>query len=140
MSVYNKLLERQLKRYQRHNGKVPEEIHDLLSAISKSYDHYERDRKLPNLMLDPYFKRKMQKGQDNWRQIIALAATNGIPAPAFMSSLAYFDSYRSKRLPANLLQGQRDYFGAHTYERVDEPRGKKFHVDWPEADRPELKA
>lgn len=110
---------------------------DFLQKITEAY---ERDAKLQNLMLDPYFKKKMKQGQENWRKIVALAAEHGIPAPAFMSSLAYFDSYRAKRLPANLLQGQRDYFGAHTYERIDEPRGKKFHVDWPEPDRPELKA
>jgi 6-phosphogluconate dehydrogenase len=68
---------------------------------------------------------------------VALAVRHGIPVPAFGSALAYFDGYRSARLPANLLQAQRDYFGAHTYERVDAPRGKFFHVDWPDAKRPQ---
>ncbi len=71
---------------------------------------------------------------------MALAAQHGIPAPAFASALAYFDGYRSARLPANLLQAQRDYFGAHTYERVDAPRGKFFHVDWPDPKRPQQSA
>ena len=106
--------------------------------LQKITDAYARDKQLPNLLLDPYFKRQISKGQDNWREVVALAARAGIPCPAFMSALAYYDSYRSARRPANLLQAQRDYFGAHTYERVDEPRGRFFHVDWPEADRPEI--
>ena len=106
--------------------------------LQKITDAYKRDRKLPNLLLDPYFKKTIRAGQANWRKVIALAARSGIPCPAFMSSLSYYDSYRSDRLPANLLQAQRDYFGAHTFERVDQPRGKFFHVDWPEPDRPQL--
>jgi 6-phosphogluconate dehydrogenase len=69
---------------------------------------------------------------------VALAAQCGVPTPTFYSALSYYDSYRSARLPANLLQAQRDYFGAHTYERTDKPRGKFFHVDWPETKRPQL--
>jgi len=69
---------------------------------------------------------------------VTLAARSGVPAPAFMSALAYYDSYRTERLPAYLLQAQRDYFGAHTYERTDRPRGRRFHVDWPDPDRPEI--
>jgi len=99
---------------------------------------YRRDGGLVNLMLDAYFRRALQTGQESWRSIVALAARHGVPAPAFGSALAYFDGYRSARLPANLLQAQRDYFGAHTYERVDAPRGKFFHVDWPHPDRPQL--
>ena len=71
---------------------------------------------------------------------MSLAAENGIPVPTFASSLAYYDGYRADRLPANLLQAQRDYFGAHTYERVDQKRGKFFHIDWPEPKRPQLQA
>ena len=89
-------------------------------------------------MLDAYFRRALQAGQESWRSVVALAARHGIPAPAFGSALAYFDGYRSARLPANLLQAQRDYFGAHTFERVDAPRGKAFHVDWPHPARPQL--
>ncbi|MEM6447198.1 MAG: NADP-dependent phosphogluconate dehydrogenase [Cyanobacteria bacterium P01_D01_bin.123] len=101
-------------------------------------DAYERDSKLANLLLDPYFAEQMQASQDNWRTVVASAATLGIPTPTFSSALAYFDSYRSGFLPANLLQAQRDYFGAHTYERIDKPRGQFFHIDWPESDRPQL--
>jgi 6-phosphogluconate dehydrogenase len=86
---------------------------------------------------DPYFKRALAAGQESWREAVALAVRHGIPVPAFGSALAYFDGYRSARLPANLLQAQRDYFGAHTYERVDAPRGKFLHLDWPDPKRPQ---
>jgi 6-phosphogluconate dehydrogenase len=79
-------------------------------------------------MLDPFFKDILEKAQDNWRHVIASAATLGYPIPAFSSALAYFDSYRRERLPANLIQAQRDYFGAHTYERIDKPG--TFHTEW----------
>jgi 6-phosphogluconate dehydrogenase len=91
-------------------------------------------------MLDPYFKKAIHGGQQEWRDIVSLSAQHGISAPAFSSALAYYDGYRSAVLPANLLQGQRDYFGAHTYERTDKKRGQFFHIDWPEPDRPQLKA
>jgi len=106
--------------------------------LQKITEAYRRDPKLVNLMLDPYFKRALASGQDAWREVVGLAAKHGIPAPAFGSALAYFDGYRAARLPANLLQAQRDYFGAHTYERADAPRGKFFHVDWPDGKRPQL--
>jgi 6-phosphogluconate dehydrogenase len=106
--------------------------------LQKITDAYTRNGDLVNLLLDPYFNEQIQKGQTNWRKVVALAATNGVAAPAFMSALAYYDGYRSARLPANLLQGQRDYFGAHTYERTDAPRGKFFHLDWPEKGRPQI--
>ncbi|MEI8197319.1 MAG: NADP-dependent phosphogluconate dehydrogenase [Phycisphaerae bacterium] len=106
--------------------------------LQKITEAYTRNPNLVNLLLDPYFNEQVTKGQANWRKIVALAALDGIPAPAFMSALSYFDGYRSARPPANLLQGQRDYFGAHTYERVDQPRGKFFHLDWPETGRPQL--
>ena len=76
----------------------------------------------------------------SWRKFVALAATQGVPTPTFSSALAYYDSYRSARLPQNLLQAQRDYFGAHTYERVDEERGRFFHIDWPAPERPQIEA
>ena len=107
--------------------------------LQKITDAYQRDRKLANLLLDPYFRSQINKSQANWRKVVALAAQAGVPCPAFMSALSYYDSYRSSRLPANLLQAQRDYFGAHTYERTDRPRGEFFHVDWPEPGRPQLK-
>src|SRR5207248_6303883 len=93
---------------------------------------------LVNLLLDPYFNEQIKRGQGNWRRVASLAAQNGVAAPAFMSALAYYDGYRSPRLPANLLQAQRDYFGAHTYERTDQPRGHFFHLDWPEQGRPQI--
>ena len=80
----------------------------------------------------------MRQAQENWRKVVALAVECGVPVPTFSSALSYYDGYRSARLPANLLQAQRDYFGAHTYERTDRPRGEFFHIDWPEAGRPQL--
>ena len=107
--------------------------------LQKITDAYERNPKLANLLLDPYFKRKINAMQANWRHVVSIAAVTGVPCPAFMSALAYYDSYRSDRLPANLLQAQRDYFGAHTYERTDAKRGQFFHIDWPDPKRPQLK-
>ena len=83
-----------------------------------------------NLLLDPYFKGEIDRVQAGWRKVIAGAVTTGIPVPAFSTALAFYDSYRSERLPANLLQAQRDYFGAHTYERTDRPRGEFHHTNW----------
>ena len=108
--------------------------------LQKITEAYARNPNLANLLLDPYFNKTVKKAQENWRKVVSLAAECGVAAPTFASALAYYDSYRSARLPANLLQSQRDYFGAHTYERVDEKRGKFFHVDWPEAGRPEIQA
>ena len=106
--------------------------------LQKISDAFENDPELRNLMLDPYFKDALHAGQSAWRNVAATAALHGVAVPAFMSALAYFDGYRSAMLPANLLQAQRDYFGAHTYERTDEERGRFFHVDWPADGRPEL--
>jgi 6-phosphogluconate dehydrogenase len=106
--------------------------------LQKITDAYTNNSNLVNLLLDPYFNDQIKKGQGNWRRVVSLAASNGIAAPAFMSALAYYDGYRAERLPANLLQAQRDYFGAHTYERTDQPRGNFFHLDWPEQGRPQL--
>jgi 6-phosphogluconate dehydrogenase len=100
--------------------------------LNRITEAYERNPDLGSLMLDPFFKDILNTAQQNWREVVALAVSNGIPVPAFSASLGYYDSYRSARLPANLLQAQRDFFGAHTYERVDKPRGEFFHTDWPE--------
>ena len=81
-------------------------------------------------MLAPHFKRELRTSQKGWRNVIATAVKKGIPVPAFATALNFYDSYRSERLPANLLQAQRDYFGAPTYERVDKPRGEFFHTTW----------
>ncbi len=99
----------------------------FLGRIKEAFD---RDPNLPNLLLDPYFKKVVEKNQSAWRKVVCKAIGEGLPAMAFSSALAYFDGYRSANLPANLLQAQRDYFGAHTYERVDKPRGQFFHTEW----------
>ncbi|MEO3947578.1 NADP-dependent phosphogluconate dehydrogenase [Gorillibacterium sp. CAU 1737] len=91
-------------------------------------DAYDRDSGLKNLLLDSYFKGVVESYQDAWRSVVAAAVTRGVPVPAFSSALAYYDSYRTERLPANLLQAQRDYFGAHTFERVD--KEGVFHHNW----------
>jgi len=85
---------------------------------------------LNNLLLDPYFKDQVVAAQPGWRRVVAKAVQKGLPVPAMSSALAFFDGYRRERLPANLLQAQRDYFGAHTYQRVDKPRGEYFHTNW----------
>ncbi len=95
-------------------------------------DAYRADPALSNLMLAPFFKDLLNEFQQNWREVISMATLAGIPVPAFSASLGYYDSYRSAVLPANLLQAQRDFFGAHTYERIDKPRGVMSHTDWPE--------
>ena len=106
--------------------------------LQKITEAYRANPGLANLLLDPYFNKTIQKAQANWRAVVALAALCGISVPTFASALAYYDGYRSARLPANLLQAQRDFFGAHTYERVDEKRGKFFHIDWPVPSRPQV--
>ena len=98
--------------------------------LGKIKEAFDKNPELSNLLLDPFFKDKVVKAQDGWRRVVAAAAMNGIPVPAFSTALNYYDGYRSARLPANLLQAQRDYFGAHTYERVDKPRGEFFHTNW----------
>ncbi len=105
--------------------------------LHKINDAFMRDPNLPNLLLDPYFKEVVEKAQDKWRKVVTSAVDLGIPTPAFSSALAYFDSYRSAQLPANLIQTQRDYFGAHTYERVD--KKGVFHTEWMLEDRPEIR-
>ena len=98
--------------------------------LGKIKDAFDKKPKLTNLLLDDYFKGEIKKSQKGWRNIVAIAAKRGIPVPAFSTALSFFDSYRSAVLPANLLQAQRDFFGAHTYERVDKPRGQFFHTNW----------
>ena len=93
-------------------------------------DAFEKDPALTNLLLDSFFEEAIRQAQSAWRRVVATAVTLGIPMPAISSALAYYDGYRTARLPANLLQAQRDYFGAHTYERVDRPRGEFFHTNW----------
>jgi 6-phosphogluconate dehydrogenase len=98
--------------------------------LGKIKDAFDRNPNLTNLLLDPYFKSEVERAQAGWRRACAAAVTNGIPLPSITSALSYFDGYRCERLPANLLQAQRDYFGAHTYERIDQPRGQFHHTNW----------
>ncbi len=98
--------------------------------LGKIKEAFDNNPELSNLLLDPYFKEKINQAIEGWRQVVAHATLSGIPVPTFSSALSYFDGYRTEKLPANLLQAQRDYFGAHTYERVDKPRGEFFHTNW----------
>lgn len=98
--------------------------------LGKIKEAFDNNPNLTNLLLDPFFKEKVEDAQESWRKVTAAALTNGIPVPAFTSALCYFDGYRNEWLPANLLQAQRDYFGAHTYERIDRPRGEYYHTNW----------
>jgi 6-phosphogluconate dehydrogenase len=108
--------------------------------LQKITEAYRRDPLLANLLLDPYFAGETADRQIYWREIIATAARVGAACPAFASALAYYDGYRAGTLPAGLLQAQRDFFGAHTFERVDEPRGTFFHIDWSAGDRQQVRA
>lgn len=99
----------------------------LLQKISNAF---EKNPTLDNILLDEYFNNCLQSMQENWRKTLMLSIEYGIPMPTFSSALAYYDSYRTASLPQNLLQAQRDYFGAHTFERTDKPRGQFFHLDW----------
>lgn len=99
----------------------------FLANIKQAFDE---NPALENLLLDDFFRQAIHTAQAGWRKVVAKAVELGIPTPTFSSALAYYDGYRSARLPANLLQAQRDYFGAHTYERIDRPRGEFFHTDW----------
>jgi len=98
--------------------------------LGKIKEAFDRKPDLDNLLLDPFFKKAVQKSQASWRRVINTAVKLGVPTPAMSSALAFYDGYRHERLPQNLLQAQRDYFGAHTYERVDKPRGEFFHTNW----------
>ena len=98
--------------------------------LGKIKEAFDRKPGLTNLLLDKFFRAEIKKCQRSWRKVVAMSARKGIPTPAFSTALSFFDSYRSERLPANLLQAQRDYFGAHTYERLDRPRGEFFHTNW----------
>jgi len=99
----------------------------FLGKIKEAFDH---NFELKNLLLDPFFQETVQHSQQGLRNVMSVASLNGIPVPTFAAALSYYDGYRSARLPANLLQAQRDYFGAHTYERIDKKRGEFFHTNW----------
>ena len=99
----------------------------FLKDIKAAFDN---DANLVNLLLDPFFKSAIDQAQSAWRRVVIQAVKLGIPMPAISAAVAWYDGYRSDRLPANLLQAQRDFFGAHTYERLDSPRGEFFHTNW----------
>ena len=98
--------------------------------LGKIKEAFDRNRELVNLLIDPFFKEEVERAVPAWRHVVKTAVECGVPVPAISAALAYYDGYRSERLPANLLQAQRDYFGAHTYERTDRPRGEFFHTNW----------
>ncbi len=98
--------------------------------LGKIKEAFVKNPAINNLLIDPFFSDKVDKAQKGWRNVVAASATNGIPVPAISSALGYFDGYRTAKLPQNLLQAQRDFFGAHTYERTDKPRGEFFHTNW----------
>ncbi len=98
--------------------------------LGKIKEAFDKNPDITNLLVDPYFTDKVENAQAGWRRVVATAVTHGVSIPALTSALSYFDGYRTARLPANLLQAQRDFFGAHTYERVDRPRGEFFHTNW----------
>jgi 6-phosphogluconate dehydrogenase len=98
--------------------------------LGKIKEAYDKNPALENLLLDDYFAETMKSLVESWREVVAYAVKCGVPMPAFSSALSYFDGYTTECLPANLLQAQRDYFGAHTYERIDQPRGQFFHTNW----------
>ncbi len=98
--------------------------------LGKIKEAFDKNSKLSNLMLDPFFRKALNGSHRAWRNVVAAAVKKGIPVPALSTALAFYDGYRSERLPANLLQAQRDYFGAHTYERIDQPRGQFSHTNW----------
>ena len=98
--------------------------------LERIKDAFTKNPGLQNLLLDQYFKEIVISNQKGWREVVSEAVKKGIPIPAFSSALNYYDSYRTERLSANMIQAQRDYFGAHTYERVDKPRKQYFHTNW----------
>jgi 6-phosphogluconate dehydrogenase len=100
------------------------------SFLGKIKEAYDKNPSLDSLLFDPFFKHAIESVESGWRQTVAQASLAGIPIPCFSTALSFFDGYRCDKLPANLLQAQRDYFGAHTYERKDKPRGQFFHTNW----------
>jgi 6-phosphogluconate dehydrogenase len=98
--------------------------------LGKIKEAYDKNPDLSNLLLDPFFKTKIEQAQESWRRVISTAVLNGVWVPAMTTALEYFDGFRNERLPANLLQAQRDFFGAHMYERIDKPKGEFFHTNW----------
>ena len=100
------------------------------SFLDQIYQAFQTNSQLSNLLLNNFFQSAIIKAEKNWRKVCSLCIQFEIPSPAFLSALSYYDGYKCKRLPHNLLQAQRDYFGAHTYERIDQPKGQFFHTNW----------
>ena len=98
--------------------------------LGKIKEAYDQNPHLASLLIDPFFVKEITRSEPSWRKTMVEGISMGIPLPCFSTALAFFDGYRSAKLPANLLQAQRDYFGAHTYEREDQPRGQFFHTNW----------
>ncbi len=119
--------------FRRHRHAVARRLHHPGRFLDRIKQAFDADGKLENLLLAPYFQAEVQRAQPAWREVIGTAVKLGIWVPAFTTALEYFDGYRRERLPANLLQAQRDYFGAHTYERLDKPG--TFHSPWLEMRR-----
>ena len=103
-------------------------LYNQISFPGENKEAFDNNPDITNLLLDPFFKGKIEKAQNGWRNVVSAAAINGIPVPAISSALGYFDGYRCEKLPANLLQAQRDYFGAHTYERTDTDQEVNFSI------------
>jgi 6-phosphogluconate dehydrogenase len=120
-------LEPELRRHRPH---VARRLHHPQPFPRQDQGAFDTNPKFTNLLLDKFFRAAIKECQRSWRNVVAVSAKKGIPTPAFSTALSFYDSYRSERLPANLLQAQRDYFGAHTYERLDKPRGEFFHTNW----------
>jgi 6-phosphogluconate dehydrogenase len=104
--------------------------------LSRIKDAFDKNSQLENLLLDPYFTEATAKAQASWRHVVVTATQMGLPVIEFSNALSYYDAFRRERLPANLLQAQRDYFGAHTYQRVDKPLDQKFHSEWLDLRKP----
>jgi 6-phosphogluconate dehydrogenase len=112
----------------------------IRAVFLQSITHaYEQNEHLANLLVDPFFTQQIVTYQQDWRSAISHAVLSGVPCPAMTSALSYYDSYRMSVLPANLLQGQRDFFGAHTFQRVDKADGKRYHVEWNDPKRPQVR-
>ena len=114
----------------RHRADVARRMHHSQRVPGQHQGGLRQESELTNLLLDDFFSSALIKYQASWRKAKIHAIESGVPTPAFSTALAFYDGYRTARLPANLLQAQRDFFGAHTYERVDKPRGEFFHTNW----------
>ena len=116
--------------FRRYCPDVARRMHHSQPLPGRNQESLDKNAQLSNLLLDKFFTKALRRYQAGWRKAVISAVKAGVPTPAFTTALAFYDGYRTARLPANLLQAQRDFFGAHTYERVDQPRGQFFHTNW----------